>query len=298
MGYLDREQCQPKRCWRSISSSRISPPGLVLVIDDSPVQLGAVCRVLEQAGFVQISARDCESGLALARQAMPELIISDVVMPRMDGIELCRKLKSDPATADIPVLLFSALDYNDARLSEGFDAGADDYIEVTAPRLLLSKKAERLVAQYREKRARKDAEERYRSLVESLPVVVYAAEAEPPYSTIYVSPAIESLGYPLADWYSGAVSWMELLHPDDRDRILTQTAAADVETYYEYRMIARDGSVRWFHDHGRFVTSGDEESCKCWQGIMTDITERKKTEEALRDSQAFYESLVESLPQS
>ncbi|MGH9761366.1 MAG: PAS domain S-box protein, partial [Blastocatellia bacterium] len=97
--------------------------------------------------------------------------------------------------------------------------------------------------------------------------------------------------------YSGSVSWMDLLHPDDRDRILKQTAAAEVETHYEYRMIAWDGSVRWFHDHGKFVMR-DEPPCRCWQGMMTDITERKVAEDALRDSRGFYESLVESLPQS
>ena len=92
------------------------------------------------------------------RKKLPDLIISDVVMPGIDGIELCRRIKSDQATAGIPIMLMTALRYDDASVAEGLEAGADDYLEADAPPSLLTRKARRLIAETREKRARLDAE--------------------------------------------------------------------------------------------------------------------------------------------
>ena len=127
---------------------------------------------------------------------------------------------------------------------------------------------------------------RFRSLVDSLPVVVYAVRAEPPYSPLYVSPYIESLGYSEEEWFINPDLWLRLIHDDDRERIMRETEeamSAGRDTDYEYRVITRDGSVRWFHDRGR-VIRGDEGKAVYWQGVMLDITDLKQAETALLEA--------------
>ncbi|MCC6527465.1 MAG: response regulator [Polyangiaceae bacterium] len=100
---------------------------LILLADDSPLIHKHTVPILKQAGYDVIQAYDGEEGLELARARSPELVITDVEMPRRDGYELCRALKSGTATAHIPVLMCSSLGQA-ADLQRGFDAGTDDYL--------------------------------------------------------------------------------------------------------------------------------------------------------------------------
>ena len=99
----------------------------VLVVDDDPVILRLLEVNFEMEGFLVRTACDGVEGLELARAEQPDVVVSDVMMPRMNGLELCKGLKDDPATASIPVILLSAkAQATDIRA--GIDAGADDYV--------------------------------------------------------------------------------------------------------------------------------------------------------------------------
>ncbi|MCU1376164.1 MAG: response regulator receiver protein [Actinomycetia bacterium] len=80
----------------------------VLVVDDDLVILRLLEVNFEMEGFVVWAAADGEEGLEVARTTAPDIIVSDVMMPRMNGLELVARLKADPATAAIPVILLSA----------------------------------------------------------------------------------------------------------------------------------------------------------------------------------------------
>jgi len=126
-----------------------------------------------------------------------------------------------------------------------------------------------------------EVEALYGSLVETLPAIVYVAEPSPPYATIYVSPCIESLGFTLEEWLEKPDSWVSILHPEDRERVLAQTEEAlqaRKEHDFEYRVLAKDGTVHWLHDRGRFVYDRLDGPIR-WQGVLFDITRRKKAEE-------------------
>jgi PAS domain S-box-containing protein len=141
----------------------------------------------------------------------------------------------------------------------------------------------------------RESEARYRNFIEKLPVMFYAAEPNPPYATIYISPEFESFGYPLEQWRLNAEMWTSVLHPDDRDWVLQATDRAmssGRETDYKYRIIAHDGSVRWVHDCGRLVAD-ETGRIICWQGVMLDITEQKRAEDDLRQSEKRYREMFE-----
>ena len=139
-----------------------------------------------------------------------------------------------------------------------------------------------------------DSEERHRTLLESLPLIVYRCDPEPPFATHYVSPAVRILGYSLDEWLRSDSAWVDSIHPGDRQRVIDETDAARRERrkfVCEYRMIARDGNVRWFHDYGEFLY--DDHGPTAWQGLMLDITERKQAELALKQSEELFRSVTE-----
>ncbi len=99
----------------------------VLIVEDSPTQALHVQALLEEKGLHIIRAENGRAGLHLARAARPSLIIMDVQMPEMSGLQACQALKADPETADIPIILLTAHD-EQATIVRGLKLGAIDFI--------------------------------------------------------------------------------------------------------------------------------------------------------------------------
>ncbi len=99
----------------------------VLVADDEPDVLNLVASNLRAAGFEAIKAEDGPSALAAARAHLPHLLVLDLMLPGMTGLEVCRILKSDPATAKIPIIMLTAKAEEVDRIV-GLELGADDYV--------------------------------------------------------------------------------------------------------------------------------------------------------------------------
>ncbi len=99
----------------------------VLVVDDDSVTRQALRTVLSREGFEALTAPDGESGYRLAQSRRPNLIVLDRMMPRLDGIEVCRRLRSDPATKNLRIMMLTSMDDLEDKLA-GFDVGADDYV--------------------------------------------------------------------------------------------------------------------------------------------------------------------------
>src|SRR5919198_1368317 len=150
------------------------------------------------------------------------------------------------------------------------------------------------------------AERRYRELVEQLPLVTYPDEpAAAP--SIYISPQVEQLvGYSAEEWLAAPHLFFELLHPDDRDRVLADHdrvfAAGESSWSFEYRLVARDGRTIAVRDEAVVIRDDDGKPLYV-QGFLMDVTERREAEEALRRSEAelrrqtqYYESLLEISP--
>ncbi len=96
----------------------------VLVVDDDPALADVVARYLRREGFEVEYAADGATGLRIALDTLPDLVVLDLMMPGMDGFEVCRRLRR---ATDIPVVMLTALGEEDDRIS-GLDLGADDYV--------------------------------------------------------------------------------------------------------------------------------------------------------------------------
>ena len=125
-----------------------------------------------------------------------------------------------------------------------------------------------------------EIEAMYRSLVEALPTITYT-EAVDTHCSLSVSPQIEVvLGYTQEEWLGNSLLWEELVHPDDRDRVVEACDLANRsgEPFRaEYRMIAKDGRVVWIRDEAILVR-GSKGKPLCWQGVMLDISAERQAQ--------------------
>jgi signal transduction histidine kinase len=99
----------------------------ILIVDDTPANLGVIVDYLEQYGFGIMIARSGESALQKVHYSPPDLILLDVLMPNMDGFEICQRLKANEATKDIPVIFMTSLTGSEDKV-KGFEVGAIDYV--------------------------------------------------------------------------------------------------------------------------------------------------------------------------
>ncbi|HXJ58068.1 MAG TPA: response regulator [Verrucomicrobiae bacterium] len=100
----------------------------ILIVDDNPVVLFGMSHLLGSAGFVVVQATTGAEGLERAKQTQPDLVLLDVLLPDFNGIELCRKIKADPATQHLFVVLLSSFETSSDSQVTGLEAGADGYI--------------------------------------------------------------------------------------------------------------------------------------------------------------------------
>ncbi len=101
--------------------------GRILVVDDQRTNVELMAGLLRQRAYEVHTALDGEEALRLVRELHPDLVVSDILMPGLDGYELCRRLRADPQTALLPVVLVTSLEPQAERL-KGIEAGADDFL--------------------------------------------------------------------------------------------------------------------------------------------------------------------------
>jgi diguanylate cyclase (GGDEF)-like protein/PAS domain S-box-containing protein len=135
-------------------------------------------------------------------------------------------------------------------------------------------------------------------MIERLPAVVYLAEGGEAGRWLYVSPAIEDLlGFPPEDWMNDRLLWAKQLHPDDRDRVLSEesrdfAAIPESAVTSDYRLIASDGRVVWVRD--RALVLNEPSRRPFYQGMLVEIGEQKAVEEALLRNERRFRSLLEN----
>src|SRR6185295_16114142 len=267
-----------------------SERGRVLIVDDDRKILDLLVDLLELEGYEVATATDGAQAIELALTFHPDLIISDVVMPVVGGLELCRRLKEDARTAYVPVMLISGLITADDGEMEGLYAGADDYIDLPFRNEELLVKVARLVERHRIEGALKESEERYRSLVELSPdAIVVHHEGK----FTYVNPAAVRLwGASSPDDLIGR-SILDVVHPDFYDHVnegidYIQTFQMPT-TLAEQRYLRLDGSVIDVEVTGLPFTS---EGKSAVLSVIRDITEKKQAREALRKSRETSEASI------
>ncbi|WP_433787664.1 SpoIIE family protein phosphatase [Actinomycetospora sp. CA-101289] len=241
--------------------------GRILVADDNADMRAYLERLLRPRHHVRLVA-DGEDALRSALADPPELVVSDVMMPRRDGLSLLAALRADDRTARVPVLLLSARAGQEAAV-EGLAAQADDYLvkPFTAPELRA-----RVEAHLQLGRARRRAEDRFTAMADLAPAMIWAAD--PDGGRVFHNAGWRRFtGREEADEHGDG--WQDALHPDDRDRYreVTGAAMAAGEGWeVEFRLRRADGAHRRVVEHA--VPLPGEDGVSGWVGSCVDVNAR------------------------
>jgi PAS domain S-box-containing protein len=252
---------------------------LVLVADDNADMRNYVKRLLLAGGFRVEAVTDGKKALAAARRLKPDLVVSDVMMPELDGFGLLTAIRKDAELRDTPVLLLSARAGEEAKV-EGLSAGADDYlIKPFSARELLARVSVKL--QLARKR-RERSEQELRQILDLTPL--HITEFGPDGSRLYINRAgLDYHGLTLEQWQHADLQ--TLCHPHDAERLAREhphTFLNGSAFEYEMRLKRADGKCRWFLF--RFRPMMDEHGRPTrWYAAATDIEDRKLAERRLEN---------------
>ncbi len=267
----------------------------ILLADDNADMREYVRRLLE--GRYQVVAVD--NGVAALeeiRKAPFDLVLTDVMMPRLDGVGLLRAIRSDTETAALPVILLSARAGAESSV-QGMEAGADDYlVKPFSARELLA----RIQAHLRLQSVRRDAakalresEARFRALVTMTSDVVYS-----------MSPDWRVIRHQEGNRFVGGTTtpdehWLAKYIPQDEQARVLASIEDSIRTRrafeLEHRVFRADGTIGWTSSRAIPMYDAQGEIVE-WFGAAREITRRKQTEEALRLRTDQYETLLKQAP--
>jgi signal transduction histidine kinase len=256
----------------------------ILLVEDNSDMREYVERLLAGAYQVQALA-DGESALAAALADPPDLVLTDVMIPRLDGFGLVKALRGNQRTGAVPVILLSARAGEEARV-EGIAANADDYlVKPFSARELLARVENHLAlaSLRRESQHRvRESEERFRALVAATSDVVYSMS--PDWREMR---QLQGRDF-IADTESPSKNWLErYIYADDRPMFLEaiQKSISEKSLFeLEHRVIRADGSVGWTFSRAVPLFDATGEIVE-WFGAATDVTARKQSEQALLRSE-------------
>ena len=265
----------------------------ILVVDDIAANRETLAELLDAQNYRLVEAASGPEALALAAESPPDLVLLDLMMPGMDGYEVCRRLRADDRLGEVPVIMITALDDQASRLV-GIEAGADDFISKPFNRAELRARVRTITRLNRYRRLAetqerlRESELRFQKLAEHSDDVFWFHSVNPVRIT-YLSPAVEEIwGLPAARFYEDPRLWTKCIHPDDRSRV--EAAYEAMLTGHatrfegEYRVVQPDGAVRWVLDSGTPIR-GAGNAIVSIGGVARDITDRKNAEEQMLRSQ-------------
>jgi PAS domain S-box-containing protein len=286
----------------------------ILAIDDNPDNLTALGAVMQEAlpACTLLTALNGPRGLELALAEDPDVILLDIVMPGMDGYEVCRRLKADDRLRPIPVVFLTALRTDRESRIRALESGAEAFLskpfdeqelvaevramaKIKAATLMQRDEHARLRSLVAERtRALRQSEERFRALFQQAPLGYQSLDAEGHF--IEVNQAwLETLGYlreeVIGKWFGDFLA-PEFV-PAFRERFPQFKAAGHIHS--EFQMLRKDGERRFIAFEGRIAHKPDG-GFKQWHCILQDITERKQAEDALQALSSRQEAILSAIP--
>ena len=282
----------------------------VLVVDDTREIVTVISTILLENGYEVLVATNWKQALHIAKNACPQCILLDILMPDKNGYEVCSLLRQDLTTAEIPVIFISALSATLDKV-KAFQSGGVDYINkpIQFEELLARVKTHITIHKLQNdlhlantslentvlERTRElhsankklveflamleESQMCYRHILESVTDYVYKVKIvnNRPVETEHNSHCIDILGYTPEEFISNDLLWVSIIHPDDKDQVINMiTAFLENETSVsiEHRIIHKNGSLLWVSN--TLVPFFDKNGFfTMYYGVIRDVSERK-----------------------
>ena len=258
---------------------------LILNVDDNDGARYAKNRILQGAGFEVVEATNGTDALEMVRRLAPALVLLDVKLPDINGIEVCRRIKASPDSSMVLVLQTSAALTGRADKIRGLEGGADNYLAapIEADELIANVNA--LVRMRQTQVELRDSEERFRQITDNIDDVFWMF-AVPEGRLVYVSPAYAEIwGRSVDSLRAQPGGWLEAVHPDDRPRISERWGRLPDAPHYddEFRISDASGATRWVRDRVYPVRDTRGQVYRVAR-VTSDISARKEMEALLREA--------------
>ena len=261
----------------------MSQSTLILNVDDNDGARYAKTRILQSAGFDVVEATNGTDALATVKRGGVALVLLDVKLPDINGLEVCRRIKADPESALVLVLQTSAALTGRADRIRGLEGGADNYLAapIEADELIANVNA--LLRMRQTQSALRDSEERFRQLTDNIEDAFWMFSV-PGRALEYVSPAYATMwGRPIDTLERAPASWLDAVHPDDRAHVAALWDGLQATPHYdaEFRVVLPGGDVRWVRDRLFPVRDARQQVYRVAR-VTSDVSRRKEMEALLR----------------
>lgn len=283
----------------------------ILVIDDEPDNLKLIVQILSKQGYFVRPVTSGKRALKAMKYVRPDLILLDVLMPGLDGYEICEIIKQNDKLKDIPVIFLSALDKTFDKV-KGLKVGGADYIskpfqteeliervkthleirelnQAVVEKKQIELEGEVIKRSNVEKTLREN-EELFRNFATVIDDVFFIIS--PDYRTVkFVSPAAEKLyGIPAEEILENSkgtiLKMMDLVHPEDRQIVeesINKRLDGDYSKSPDYRILNSDGSIKWITSQA-YPVLDKQGQINHFIGVYRDVTDRKELENELLQS--------------
>ena len=250
----------------------------VLNVDDNAANRYLRSRVLRAAGFEVLEAGTGEAALSLANEKRPDLVLLDIRLPDISGIEVCRRLRTGAATQRIPIVHISATHITPQDEATSKDAGADIYLAEPVGAHELSSAVRTLLRLRTTERGLAATEERLRLATEGAGIATWDIDLASG-TAVWSRRFNAMLGVAQLPESPSFDTWLSRVHAEDRDAVRAAFEAAkrgEGDFTSEHRVVSDDGELRWIHALGGLHTEGTVPARLV--GVATDVTARKRAE--------------------
>lgn len=298
----------------------------ILLIEDTKSTIDLINTTLMEAGYKVYIALNGIQGVKIAMKLQPDLILLDILMPEMNGYEVCEILKNDQRTKDISIIFMSALTKTFDKV-KAFQLGGVDYIskpididemlarvhahvtiktlqkqllamneqldEKVKQRTLELEEANKCLTEtinelYNKSAALIRSEDRYRNITESITDYIYKVyiSSNGSIETVHSTSCVSVTGYTKEELNKDEYLWFNIIYPDDRGKFndfIHAFVSNPQNSHIEHRIITKKGEVKWVSN--TILTFLDDKGALFeYDGIIKDITERKKLERQILNS--------------
>jgi len=272
--------------------------GALLVVDDDEYNRDLLCRRLERKGYAATAAASGQEALALLLQQAFDLVLLDIMMPKLDGTAVLKMVRETFTATQLPVIMVSARDESDDIVG-ALSLGANDYVTKPIDFPVVFARIHAQLSRKKAEEALRESEERYALAMRGANDGLWDWNLRT--NDIYFSPRWkEMLGCQESDIEDSVEEWFAHVHPEDRERLETTLGMhlqGQTEHFeHEHRMLHQNGTYRWVLSRGLAVRDHTGHVTRM-AGSQTDITERKVADglTGLPNRISFMERLAHAL---